>query len=329
MPIGLGRKSFIQFGLETVWGTAVAATNRLEVISMSIDPDQGLILDPSLNDSVGRRGLFQGGIVYRGNFLVRLNYQGMLKLFKAMFGVTWTPTLVEAATSWDHIVHDALAQLTVKSLTIEMIEGDVDTGKCQRLLGAILTSMTVRVTAGQGTDAMLQAEFEVLAKDKETNQTPTVSLSAPAVLPALFHHATVTVDDGVTTTGLFVRSLEVKYEAPHAADRFYLGSKNPAEPLRDDFVKATYTFSQDFQTRLALDALKAFTNASPQIIFRGNALGANFYEFEMKSDKGQVSRVSHPVSGYGRIFMETTIEAYHDGTNGTFYTRFRNGESAI
>jgi len=328
MAIGEGRKSYIQFGLESTWGTGVPATNRLEVISMDVGPDQGVILDPSLNNSVGRRGVFQGGIVYRGTFLVRLNYQGMLKLFKALFGVTWTPTLVEAATSWDHIIHDQLAQLGVHSLTIEMVEGDIATGLCQRLLGAVITSLTVRVVAGQGQDAMLQAEFEVLAKDKETGQTPTGALSAPAVLPALFHHA-LTIDDGVTTSGNNVRSVEVRYEAPHAADRFYLGSKNPAEFIRDDFVKATYKFSQDFQVVTPLTNLKAFTNASPQLVFRGGALGANFYEFEMKSEKAQVTRASTPVAGYGVISMETTIEAYHDGTLGTFYTRFRNGESAI
>jgi tail tube protein len=328
MPIGEGRKSYIQFGLESTWGTGVAATNRLEVISMDVAPDQGIILDPSLNNSVGRRGLFQGGRVYRGTFLVRLTYQGMLKLFKALFGVTWTPTVVEGAVSWDHIIHDQLAQLTVHSLTIEMIEGDIGTGLCQRLLGTVITSLTVRAVAGQGQDAMLQAEFEVLAKEKETGATPTGALSFPSILPALYHHA-LTIDDGVNVSGNNVRSIEVRYEAPHAADRFYLGTVNPAEFIRDDFVKATYKFSQDFQNITALANLKSFANASPQLIFRGGALGANFYEFEMKSDKAVVARQSTPVAGYGVITMETTIEAYHDATLGTFYCRFRNGESAI
>src|SRR3990172_809097 len=156
MAISEGRKSYIQFGLEATWGTGVAATNRLEVISMDLAPDQGTILDPSLNNSVGRRGVFQGGRVIRGTILVRCNYQGMLKLMKALFGVTWTPTLVEAATSWDHIIHDQLAQLGVHSLTIELIEGDIDVGKCQRLTGAVITALTLRIVAGQGQDAMMQ-----------------------------------------------------------------------------------------------------------------------------------------------------------------------------
>ncbi len=328
MPIGEGRKSYVQFGLESVWGTAVAATNRLEIISMDVAPDQGVIPDPSLNNSVGRRGLFQGGRLIRGTFTFRMNFQGMLKLFKALFGVTWTPTLVESAISWDHIIHDQLTQLAVSSLTIEMIEGDIDVGKCQRLAGALFESFTVRTVAGQGVDAMLQGEFAVLAKDIETNITPTAALSAPTVLPIKFDHA-LTIDDGVTTSGLNVRSFEVRYETPRDTERFYLGSLNPAEFIRSDFVKATYKFSQDFQTRTALDNLKAFTNASPQLVFRGGALGANFYEFELKSDKAVVARAARPVQGYGRIFLETEIQSYHDTTNGSLYMRFRNGESAI
>lgn len=328
MPIGEGRKSYIQFGLESTWGTPVTVTNRLEVISMDVAPDQGIIEDPSLNNSVGRRGLYQGGRLVRGTFLFRMNFTGMLKLMKSLFGVNWTPTLVEAATSWDHIIHDQLAQLSVNSLTIEMIEGDIDVGKCQRLSGALFSSFTVRTVAGQGVDAMLQGEFEVLAKDIETNITPSASPAAPTVLPIKFDHA-LTIDDGVTTSGLNVRSFEVRYETPRDTERFYLGSLNPAEFIRSEFVKATYRFSQDFQTRTAIDNLKAFTNASPQLLFRGPALGANFYEFEVKSDKAQVTRAARPISGYGRIFLETTIQSYHDTTNGTFYMRFRNGESAI
>ena len=328
MAIGQGFKSYIQFGLESTYGTAVAATDRLEIISMDVGPDQSVILDPSLNNSVGRRGLFQGALVYRGTIVMRCNYQGLLKLWKAMWGVTWTPTLVEAATSWDHIVHDALAQLAVRSLTIEMIEGDILTGKAQRLVGAIIQALTVRGTAGTGQDAMVTAELEIIAKDKTTNFTPTASLSAPTVLPVLMQHLTL-VDDGVQTSGVNLRSFELRYEAPVDDARIYAGSINPAEPIRNDFVKATYRFSQDLQTDDVLEALQAFTNATPQIRFRGNALGANFYELEFKSEKAQVIRASHPVAGYGRVFLESTVESYHDATLGTLYSRWRNGQSAI
>lgn len=328
MAIGQGYKSYIQFGLESVWGTPVAATNRLEVISMDVNPDMGLIMDPSLNNSVGRRGLFQGGIVYRGTILIRCNFQGLSRIIKALMGVAGTSTVVEGAVSWDQVFHDAQAQLTVQSLTVEMIEGDIETGKCQRLAGAIINGMTVRGVAGQGQDAMLQLELEIIAKDKVVNFTPTGALSAPTVNPVLTKYG-LTVDDGVTTSGLIMRSFELAYRAPHSDDRFYLGAPNPAEFIRSDFVGATWRFTQDLQTDDALAALQAFTAASPQLIFRGAALGANFYEFEIRSDAAQVARAAHVVAGYGVVRLESTVEAYHHATNGTLYLRFRNNENGI
>lgn len=328
MAIGQGYKSYIQFGLEATWGTGVPATNRLEIISMDINPDMGLIMDPSLNNSVGRRGLFQGGIVYRGTIVIRCNFLGLSRIFKALFGVDGTSTLVETAVSWDNVFHDAMTQLTVQSLTIEMIEGDILTGKCQRLLGAIINGCTIRGTAGQGQDAMLQVELEILAKDKVVNFTPTAALTAPAVNPVMTKHG-FTVDDGVTASGIIMQSFELAYKAPHADDRFFIGSLNPAEFIRSDFVGATWRFTQDLQTDDALEALQAFTAASPQLLFRGGALGANFYEFEVKSDAAQVAKTSHVVAGYGVVRLESTVEAYHHATNGTLYVRIRNSENGI
>ena len=329
MAIGEGRKSYIQFGQEAAWGTGVAATDRLEVISIDVGPEQGIILDPSLNNSVGRRGVFQGGTLYRGTFVVRMNYSGLEKLFSCLLGVAGTSTIDGAGPAYDHLLHDGMAQETVKSLTIELIEGDIEPGLCQRLLGCTFTSCTIRGTAGQGQDAMLTAEFEVLAKDKVVGFTPTGALVAPAVNPILFHHGT-TMDNGVVASNLLMRTIEVRYEAPHASDLFFFGSRNPAEFIRDDFVKATYRFTEALQTTDVLEALQQFTNATPRMLFTAGTLApSGTYEFEIKSEKGTVSRASHPVSGYGTIYLESTVEAYHDPTLGTCWMNFRNEKTAI
>lgn len=328
MAIGQGFKSYIQFGLESVWGTPVAATNRLEVISMDVNPDMGVIMDPSLNNSVGRRGLFQGGIVYRGTIVLRCNYLGLSRIFRALFGVAGTSTNIEAAVSWDNVFHDAMAQLGVQSLTIEMVEGDILTNKCQRLVGVVIQSMTIRGTAGQGSDSMVQVELELVAKDKVVNFTPTSLGAFPAVQPVLTKHG-LTVDDGVTASGLIMQSFELVYRAPHADDRFFVGSANPAEFIRSDFVGATWRFTQDLQTDDALEALQAFTAATPELVFRGPALGANFYEMGIHSDAARVTKASHVVAGYGVVRLEMTVEAFHDATNGTLRVRFRNSENGI
>lgn len=328
MAIGQGYKSYIQIGTEAVWGTGVAATKRYEIISMDVNPEQGTILDPSLNNSVGRRGVFQGGIVYRGNIVMRMNYRGMPFIFKHILGVAGTSTLV-AGSTYDHVLHDAQTQLSPnRSMTIEMIEGDIMTGKCQRLLGAVVEAATIRGTAGQGSDAMLQVELELVAKDKVVNFTPTGALVAPAVDPVMTKQG-FTVDDGVTVSGNLMRSFEINYRCPNDAERFFVGSLNPAEFVRDDFVGATWRFTQDLQTDDVLEALQQFTPTTPDLLFRGGASGANFFEFEVKSDASQLSRASHIVGGYGVVRLESAIESYHHATNGTMYIRFRNEETTI
>jgi hypothetical protein len=133
----------------------------------------------------------------------------------------------------------------------------------------------------------------------------------------------------VLTTGLLMTTVELRYEAPVDSERFFFGSRNPAEFIRNDFVKATYRFTETLQTTDVLNALQLFTNATPRMVFVGPALGANFYEFEVKSEKAVVTRASHPVAGYGVISLESTVEAYHDSTLGTLWMRFRNSQSAI
>src|SRR5689334_20580233 len=99
-PPGQGRKSYLQWGIETTWGTAVAATNKLEIISESVTAEQDEIPDPSLYNGRSPRATYQGRRFGRGDIVVRGNYEGILPLFKlAMPG--YSNTLVETGVR-DH-----------------------------------------------------------------------------------------------------------------------------------------------------------------------------------------------------------------------------------
>lgn len=326
MP-GLGLKSFAQIGKETTYGTPVVATEKSELISSDIVPVVGVIDDPSLSDAVSRRGLFQGGLLYRGPLVLRLNYEGkfFLKLLNALMGGTPTDTLVETAISWDHIFKESAL---LPSYTIELGEGDIPTTKCSDLEGVKVTAATFRGTAGQGAEGMLTAEFEILAKNKQMNQTP-ATLTFPSAQPAIFHQA-LTVDDGTADVPK-IRSFEVSVRNNLAEDRFYLGNVNIDEPIRNDFLEVTWRITQEFQTMTQFNNAKAFTDESPQLVFRGAALGANFYEFEVKSGFAKVVEHSQPIQGYGVMLATTTLRAYNNGTgdNTAVYLRVRNGQSTV
>jgi len=317
---------------ETTYGTYIAPTAKLEVFNFEATPEIGVIQDPSLYSQPSRRGLYQGGQFWRVRFTVRGNFDGCLELFRAVFG-TYSNTLVDTPAR-DHFFKEGA---NLNSYSPEAIVGDVTTGKCFRVLGLKLTGVRVRGTAGLGNDAMLQFEFNGLAKDVQSNQTPTGALTFPAVLPILYHYsgnATGIVDDGTADTGvsLRVRSFEVSLEQPHTEDRSYLQSINIDEPMRSDFLVARWRLTQEFTTYTQFDAAKAFTVGSPKLVFaHPTTIGSTSKrEFELRSNQANLVEYSNPVEGYGVILSTATWEAFFDATDASaLVARFRNTESAL
>lgn len=400
MP-GLGHKSYIQIGpKETSYGDYLAPTRKLEIINWNIAPVIGSMMDASLSGNPSRRAIYQGGLLYRGNFSVRLNYEGLEELLRGVFG-SYTIT----AAGDDVQDHTFGEGSTLNSYTFEVALGDVPTGKVFRLLGAKLTGLTIRGSAGSGSDGILTADFSVVAKDYLSNQTPVASttttvanctpssytltraagsfttdgivagmaithpdvpagtvvvgtpatttlkmsqaatgstqasasfktMQAPAIWPVLYTHA-VTINDGTSDTAanVRVRSFEVTLEQPHSEDRFYLGSVNIDEPLRQDFLVARFKFTQEFTTKTQHDAARAFTVGAPTLLFRNTAenFGNNKYrEFLLQANKANLVEFSSPIEGYGVMISTATWEAYYDATLGSaLVARVRNKLTAI
>lgn len=305
MP-GLGHKSYLQIGTESTYGTAVAATGlKLEVIQANIDPVVGVIQDPSLYSAQSRRALYQGGLFYRGRIVVRGNYEGMGRLLKSAFGSVATT----GAGPYTHTFKEAASPT---SLTLELIEGDIPASQCKRVIGALVTDMAVRVTAGQGLDAMLQAEFGIIAKTVTTGFTPTAALSFPSIKPVLFHQSNATTNDGSgdTQANQRTRSIELTLANAYAEDRFYLGSVNPDQPVRNDFLTARWRITSEFNTKTALDRAIAFTSTAPTMKF---VSGADTIEF--RSNSAKIVEYGNPIEAYGIILMNITHEAFYDATD--------------
>ena len=326
-----GHKTYMQIGKEVTWGTPVAATDKFEVISSAIVPVIGTIQDPSLHSAVSRRALYQAGRLVRGTFTLRMNYIGMLQLMRGIFG-TYSSTLLSVPAR-DHEFKEASALF---SYTIELFT-DVPGGKCEQYVGAKFINATWRGTAGQGNDAMVQCGVTVLAKKIVTDITPASLGAFPALYPVLYHQSGAApngvVDDGTTeTVNARVRSFEVSYEQPHTEDRFYMQALNMDEPLRSDFVTVRWRFTEEFNSKTALDHALAFTVGSPKLVFQHPEIitGAFRREFELRSNKANLVDYSHPIEGYGIVISTLVWEAWFDTVDATaLYARLRTNESAI
>lgn len=300
---GIGAKSYIQIGKESIYGTAVAATKKIEVVSFDVAPQIGFIEDPSLYNQPSRRGFYQGGLLYQGKITMRLNFEGLLKFFEGVFGSGVTT----GAGPYTHTFKEAL---NLPSYTIELIEGDVATGLEQELVGAKIVDMTIKGTAGDGNDGMFLVECTVLAKDKVVGQTPTGALSYPAVLPALFHQMT-TVDEGSddAASSIRVTDLEVRIENK-LAKRFYMGSLTPEEPIRNDFLEVTWRITQEFITTALFAKAKAFTVANLNFIWTSGSR-----TFTLRSNQANLDAYGNPVENYGIISARSSWRAFYDATD--------------
>jgi hypothetical protein len=338
MPPGLGRDSWFQMGKETTYGTYATPTgSRLEIISEGLEPDIGVIDDPSLYAGVSRRGIYEGGKLYRGPLVFRGTFEGQLEILRGIFG-TYSNVLVETGVR-DHTFKEGG---TLASYSFDLNKGNIPATQVFRVLGAkFVPSTTFRIGAGQGVEAMLQVESQILAKDMLAGQAIGASLTFPSVLPILFHsdqQAGAIMDDGTAdAVGVVrVRNVEVTYNQPHADDRFYMLSKNIDEPLRDDFAVAEWRIQQEFQTKTQFDLARTWAASgaepSPKLIIQHpTTIGAaSKREFEIRSNKCQIVGYSNPVAGPGVIIATVTYRAFHDTTDvSALLVRVRNTEAAL
>lgn len=330
-PPGLGKKSYLQFGLETTWGTAVAATHKYELISDTFTPEQEEIQDPSLFNGRSPRATYQGRRLGRGSVKIRCNYEGWLPLIK-LIQPSYTATVIETGVR-DHIFKEGLP-LTLPSATMQIIKGDIPTTKCFQLPGAKVATAVIEGAA----KGMVTVELTMFAKDMISNVTPTPSLSFPGLFPVKYDQcgsvAGGTVDDGTADAAGLVRVRRFKYSHNNglADDRDFMGSLNPDEFLDEDWLESLLELEQEFITRTQFDAIAAFTTGTPQLIFKHpTTIGvSSVREFEIRQSNATPKSISVPIPGPGKLISTFVWKGNYDPTDaGAAVIRVRSTEAAL
>lgn len=326
MPDALGHKSYFQIGAESTHGTGVAATAKLEMISCGIKPILASIPDPSLYDSRSPRSIIQGPYLFRGPIVVRLNFEGMIRLFEMAFG-SLTTTTPETGVR-DHTFKEAA---TLPSKTLEVVRGNIPAGQCEDFVGCKCDKMTIRGSAEQGPGWLITGEFDILAKDKLTGQTP-ATLSFPPIFPVKMDQL-ITIDDGTADapTEVKLKSFEVTLENRLIADDLQGGSLTADEPVPGELLVASFSVTKKFRTKTLADAAKAATTGSPQFVFQHpTTIGSTSKrEFELRMGTATLDDYDDPVNGYGHVLQTARWIAAKDVTDASaLVARFRNTETA-
>lgn len=332
----VSHKSYWQLAKATTWGTGVAATIKLPLIDESIELENPPIEDNVLHGNPWDRTTYQGYRRAMGSITTQLLFEGMLEIFRGLFGTYPAPAVVETGVR-DHVFKIGP---TLNHYTHQLITGDVPTGKCFRVPTAKFDKMILRGTAGLGEGTIVTAEFGNIGIDRENDVTITGALSFPPLLPVKFDLSTnPTMDDGTADAAgdVRIRQFEITLENKLTDSRFYGGSPLMDEPVRGGKINATFKFMQEFQTKTQVDAYKAGTIGSPKIILKHPAtIGASSNrEFEIRANQAYIVTDPKPPVRVGDDVLISTVtwKATFDGVDGSeaspIVCRIRNTEAAL
>lgn len=307
---GVGHLSYVQIAKQTAVATAGTASHRYELISWNVPSITGAARDRSLNSSaVSRRSLSPVGLLHKGSFTVRANYEGAPMLWNLA-----TTLLGARSGTVSPYTYTFKESSRYQRSTIFLVPGASTIGSVQQLVyvDSYITGVTVRCGAGSGDDSMMTWEFDFVSPTMTQSTSAPTSLTTATPRPISFNHAnTYDMGLGAAPSDTRIRNFEVSFKQPFSEDRFYVGSLTADSGLRTDFATCQWRFTSELQTSSAWDAVaNSSTNLAPVLTF--TEPGATGRSFQIKSSSAMVTEYSNPIESYGVIQQNMTMEAAYN-----------------
>lgn len=297
----LGRGAAVGFGKETTWGTAVAATIWMGLISESMTRGLEKKPRPTLAEASGsanRRGHYTGLDRVGGSIAVECTYEGFLLLIEQTFGAVASTT----GPSGGLYTHTMLLSATPQiGLTVYVNKGQ---GTTEVFEGCKVSKMTFKIAAGE----IGVCEFELIGETSDGR----AGTSAPSWTGSrdLFvkHNQVGTVSFNSAT--YTVKSFEISIDCK-VVRRDLLGSANTAEPVVGDFAEITFKSELEYFSDALFTAMQADTQGDLVVALAGPASRAMTWTVQ----NAYMTSFSDPVSGPGVIMQSATWQGESDGTD--------------
>lgn len=321
MGLGLGIKSWIQFGPESAWATAAAATHRLGFSECSIEtkivqahspnmPSAGVTGAAWMTDSANA-GIEIVGEYAGGQLVVPMDYDGLLRFFDMVFGAGAFGTYGATVSGAGPYVHTFGPEKEfLNSLTIQIYEGGVLASNVARVVGAKVTGLTLSGKAGSPCILTL----DIIGQQKQLGQTPTAAITCIPRVPVHFSHITA-FDDGTADSNTVLREFEFSIRPSIAAPEWRDGTKYIREPVRDGLITTTLKLVREYSSDSIITAYKAGTllTGKPSLQF---ASGTKAISIAFQAAKIVGAPQPKPALK-GIMLQEVTYEAqWTDATNG-------------
>lgn len=289
---------YFGLGVETTYGTAVAPTRFLDLISEGIQFEENHDrIDTIRSYSTLQMPLLNG--IVKGPAELAANYAGSGILFKYLIGSATTVT----GTSNTHTFPattgiDATDRIGL-GLTVCVRRGAAHFFK-------YAGCKVIGLTHSMGTDAASRWTWNFLDKSQSysTTGSDTTSGSYPTMLPVSPSHVSINFDGGAS---LVARNCQITVENP--VDEFYvLGSTTiGAEPDRNGVLKVTGQAEVAFSTTTDYDKFIAGADVDVQIIATNTTQSLTY-----NMDKCRLLQATPHINARERLLATYQWEAFYN-----------------
>lgn len=317
----IGHKTYLGFGEETTWATAVARAKFLEINSETLRVMEDKVVSPSLNRAGIHSGRTEKGAIRVGGGIVfNPNFDGAEKLWRAALHgvpVTSSPDVTNAATVRSHVfpIRDVLSPY---SLTMEIFK-DVENFLAT---GVMIDSATWAFRVGQP----IECSLDVVAREIAPG-----SQSAAQTFPStgLMHGGQATLSWG--GTALDVEEAEITINNSLDVDRRFIGSRYISQPHRGGKLAVTGRFVTEFQSTSQYTDFRAHTKRALRIAVTGDAIGATAqtYLFQIDAAVAELREAFPLVGSPGRIKMDIPFACYRNDSDFEMQITARNEVAAV
>ncbi len=322
--VGLGMRSFIGFGDESVWGTPVSRTNYIELISESISKQVARIESNSiLRRGVRNTHVTAGMISVEGDIVFDATYGGWLKIAKHAFGSVSTsqPDVTNAPTGYQHVF--TIGDTPLAGMTFEVYRDSsqfvTESSKSFLYRGMKVSNLELSC----GVDEILRVTAGLIGTDESRVSKSTDTYTSSRV--AVYHQGTVRWN----TTDVEVDNFSIRIDNGFGA-RPKLGSQYSREPVPENKLEVGGSFEMEFASWAEYDDFCNTTEREFKVSFQGSNLGGSIYELiQLVCPVSLLNNVRVVLDKPGRVKIAADFKAYRTDSANEVTMTVRNTDSSI
>lgn len=312
MPF-LGRDSFVGFGEETVWGTAVARTLWFRLVSENLrrsvtKVSRGVLAEAGASGNI--RSHYRSQDKVAGDIVLLAGYEGQGVLWKhALWGTPTTSAPVGGI--YTHTFKLGTAPPT-GGLTVEVIRGTATTAALYE--GMRITKMSWEVEAG----GLVRITLSVLGQTSTLPAAGTATITTNE-LDVIHSQVGVVVWNAQNYAARMVR-VEIDNKL---VERQLLGDLTMKEPKQGDFRDVRVSMDAELEN----DNLQVGYTADTEANLTCAITGVSSRTMALTLHKAYIDDNSAPLSQVGVIAENTVFRGQSDGTDEGFQIVIANTQA--